>query len=394
MNAVPGRFEEPHAGWPESLPMIGGAASHLSGLALCGSGSASSFNVRLSLDPVKGIFATSPHIAQKSDLRACEADLGEAYRSCHNGCMDSDLPVVSDSPFGGASSSAAIPARGLPGAGEPHGGEAPFGRPARSLRKRAGSVLAGLAALAAKFGAYIKSGALLLGNAKFLTTGATALVSVAAYSLFWGWQFAAGFVALLFVHEMGHVIQLRREGIKASTPMFIPFLGAAIFSRSLGDNALAEARVGLAGPILGTLGAVAVAIAGAITGSDLLLALAYLAFFLNLINLIPVVPFDGGRAMAAVAPSMWFLGIGGLVAMILLLGNPFLLIFILLALREMPTRWRQLRSRSIAQAAYYRVPRRSRIAIGAVYIALIVVLAFGMSQTHILVSAGHSFRSI
>ncbi len=68
--------------------------------------------------------------------------------------------------------------------------------------------------------------------------------------------------------------------------------------------------------------------------------------------------------MAAVAPSMWFLGIGGLVAMIVLLGNPFLLIFILLALREMPRRWRQLRSRTIEQAAYYRVPRRSRIAIG------------------------------
>jgi Zn-dependent protease len=272
--------------------------------------------------------------------------------------------------------------------------ESPFGRPTRSWRKRVGSVLAGIGVLAAKFGTYLKAGVLLLPKLKLLTTGGTALVSIAAYSLLWGWPFAAGFVALLFVHEMGHVIQLRREGIKASAPMFIPFLGAAIFSRSLGDNALAEARVGLAGPVLGTLGAVAVAVAGALTGSDLLLALAYIAFFLNLINLIPVVPFDGGRAMAAVAPSMWFLGIGGLVAMILLLGNPFLLIFILLALREMPRRWRQLRSRSIEQAAYYRVPRRHRIAIGLVYIGLIVALAFGMSQTHILVSAGHSFRSI
>jgi Zn-dependent protease len=307
--------------------------------------------------------------------------------------MDGELPVVSESPLG-ASISHAIAEPGTPVAGGPHPGEEPFGRPARTLRKRIGSALAGIAALAAKFAAYIKSGALLLGNLKFLTTGATALVSVAAYSLFWGWEFAAGFVVLLFVHEMGHVMQLRREGIKASTPMFIPFLGAAIFSRSLGDNALAEARVGLAGPVLGTLGAVGVAVAGALTGSDLLLALAYIAFFLNLINLIPVVPFDGGRAMAAVAPSMWFLGIGGLVAMILLLGNPFLLIFILLALREMPRRWRQLRSRSIEQAAYYRVPRRNRITIGLIYIGLIVVLAFGMSQTHILVSAGHSFRSI
>jgi Zn-dependent protease len=308
--------------------------------------------------------------------------------------MDGELPVVSENPFGGPTVTHALAAQAAPGVSAPPTGEVPFGAPRRSLRKRLGSALAGIGALAAKFAAYVKGAVLLLPKLKLLTTGGTALVSVAAYSLFWGWQFAAGFVVLMFVHEMGHVIQLRREGIKASTPMFIPFLGAAIFSRSLGDNALAEARVGLAGPILGTLGALVVAVAGALTGSDLLLALAYIGFFLNLLNLIPVVPFDGGRAMAAVAPAMWFLGIGGLVAMIVLLHNAFLLIFILLALREMPRRWRQLRSPSIEQAAYYRVPRRSRIAIGLVYIGLIVVLAFGMAQTHILVSAGHSFRVI
>jgi Zn-dependent protease len=274
------------------------------------------------------------------------------------------------------------------------GGEAPFGVPKRSWRKRAGGAAGGLAALAAKFSAFIKGGALLLGKFTLFTTGATALVSIAAYSLFWGWQFAAGFVLLLFVHELGHVIQLRREGIKASAPMFIPFLGAAIFSRSMGENAAAEARVGLAGPVLGTLGALAVALAAALTGSDLLRALAYVAFFLNLINLIPVVPFDGGRAMAAVSPWLWFAGIGGLVAMIVLLHNLFLMIFILLALSEMPRRWRQLRSRSLEQAAYYRVPRNQRIVIGLVYIALIVVLGVGMSETHVLSSAGHSFRSI
>ena len=110
---------------------------------------------------------------------------------------------------------------------------------------------------------------------------------------------------------MGHVIALRREGIPASAPMFIPFLGAVITAKSLGDNALAEARVGLAGPILGSLGAAAVAVAGALTGSAFLQALAYTGFFLNLFNLLPVVPLDGGRAMAAMAPWMWFLGFGG-----------------------------------------------------------------------------------
>ncbi|MFZ1154942.1 MAG: site-2 protease family protein [Solirubrobacteraceae bacterium] len=273
--------------------------------------------------------------------------------------------------------------------------ETPFGRPRRSLRQRVGSVLAGIGALAAKFAAQLKAIVLLAPKLKLLTTAGTALISVAAYSLFWGWQFAAGFVVLLFVHEMGHVIQLRREGIKASTPMFIPFLGAAIFSRSLGDNALAEARVGLAGPVLGSLGAAAVAIVGALTGSDLLLALAYVGFLINLFNLLPVLPLDGGRAMAAMAPWMWFVGFAALIPLALFLHGSFILLLILVfGGREVWRRWQLRKTRSLEQAAYYRVAPRHRLLVGAVYIGLIVALALGMEQTHILISAGHSFRSI
>jgi Zn-dependent protease len=277
-------------------------------------------------------------------------------------------------------------------------GNDPFGTQRRSrvqtLRKRIGSMLAAVLALIAKFFTAIKGLVLLLPKIKLLTTTGTALVSVAAYSLFFGWEFAAGFVLLLFVHEMGHVFQLRREGISASTPMFIPFLGAAIFSKSLGDNALAEARVGLAGPILGTLGAAACLAIGEALDSDLLRALAYVAFFLNLINLIPVVPFDGGRAMAAMAPWMWFLGLGALVALLLITHNPFLLIFLLLGFLETRRRWQQRKTRSLEQAAYYRVAPRHRAYVGAVYIGLIVVLVLGMDVSHILASGGHSFGSL
>jgi Zn-dependent protease len=199
---------------------------------------------------------------------------------------------------------------------------------------------------------------------------------------------------LLFLHEMGHVIALRREGIKASTPMFIPFLGAAIFAKSLGDNALAEARVGLAGPVLGSLAAGAVALAGWLTGSSFLLALAYVGFLINLFNLLPVVPLDGGRAMAAMAPWMWFIGFGALVAMVLIFPNPILLIIVLFGGMETWRRWQQRRTRSLEQAAYYRVSPRHRLLVGAVYIGLIVALAFGMHETHILSSSGHSFGSI
>ncbi|HLM85109.1 MAG TPA: site-2 protease family protein [Solirubrobacteraceae bacterium] len=286
-----------------------------------------------------------------------------------------------------------------------HTGENPFGErsePARptdrgsagNLRRRIGSALVAVGAVVAKFFAAIKGALLFLPKVKLLTTAGTALVSVAAYSLFWGWEFAAGFVVLLFVHEMGHVIALRREGIKASAPMFIPFLGAAIFAKSLGENALAEARVGLAGPILGSLGAAAVAVVGGLTGSSFLLALAYVGFLINLFNLLPVVPLDGGRAMAAMAPWMWFLGFGALVALELLLPSPILLIILLFGGFELYRRWQQRKTRSVEQAAYYRVAPRHRLLVGAVYIGLIAALALGMYETHILTYAGHSFRSI
>ena len=271
---------------------------------------------------------------------------------------------------------------------------APRREPAKGIRKRLSSAAAAIAAAVAKFFAAIKSVILLLPKAKLLTTSGTALVSVAAYSLFWGWTFAAGFVLLIFVHEMGHVVQLRREGIKATAPMFIPFMGAVISARSLGENALAEARVGLAGPILGTIGAAACLAIGEATNSDLLRALAYVGFFLNLFNLLPVVPLDGGRAMAAMSPWMWFLGFGVLVALLLVAYNPILLIIVAFAGMETYRRWKLRKSGSLQQAAYYRVAPRHRLIVAAVYIGLIVLLAFGMHEAHILSTGTHSFRSI
>jgi Zn-dependent protease len=276
-------------------------------------------------------------------------------------------------------------------------GELPRDRPQprrRTLRERIGGAIAAVVALIAKFFAAIKGAVLLLPKAKLLTTAGTAVVSVAAYSLFFGWWFAVGFVILLFVHEMGHVFQLRREGVKASAPMFIPFMGAVITSRSLGDSALAEARVGLAGPILGTVGAAACLVIGEAANSDFFRALAYIGFFLNLFNLLPIVPLDGGRAMAAMAPWMWFIGFGVLVALEFLYPNPILLIIVVFAAYELYRRWQARKSGSIAQAAYYRVAPRHRLLVGSVYIGLILLIVLGMEHSHILASGGHSFRTL
>src|ERR671919_464176 len=136
-----------------------------------------------------------------------------------------------------------------------------------------GGGIAAIGLLIGKFFAKIKVVLLLLPKLKILTTSGSMLVSVGAYSLIWGWKFALAFVVLLFVHEMGHVIQLRREGVEASAPVFIPFLGAAVWAKSLGGNALAEARVGLAGPVLGSLGAAALIPLGDATGNEMWTAL-------------------------------------------------------------------------------------------------------------------------
>ena len=114
------------------------------------------------------------------------------------------------------------------------------------------------------------------------------------------------------MHELGHALWLRKEGIPAGMPVFIPFLGAVIGMKGMPRDAYVEAKVGLAGPVLGTLGAALVLGLGEYTNSDLLRAAGHTGFLLNLFNLLPIVPLDGGRAMAAIHPALWIAGIAGL----------------------------------------------------------------------------------
>ena len=263
--------------------------------------------------------------------------------------------------------------------------QAPAGMPRERrplLRRLIGPLLvAGLLAL--KWGAKFKGLLLVLPKLKVLTTSGSMLVSVAAYSLIWGWQFALGFVALLFVHESGHYIQLRREGVKPSFMVFIPFLGAAVGARSLGGSAVAEARVGLAGPILGSLACAALLPVAAATDDEFWRALAFTGFFLNLFNLIPLVPFDGGRAMAAMAPWMWFVGFAAMIGFFFLFPNPILILFLLLGGTESWRRWKARKRGDEGNAAYYRVTPRQRLVVGAVYVGLIALLAIGMDASFV-----------
>ncbi|MQA75799.1 MAG: site-2 protease family protein [Solirubrobacterales bacterium] len=243
------------------------------------------------------------------------------------------------------------------------------------LKRFGGPILAALILLATK----LKAVLLLLPKLKLLTTSASMLVSIAAYALIWGWQFGVGFVLLLLVHEMGHVFQLRREGVEASAPMFIPFLGAVISAKSLGGDAAAEARVGLAGPILGTIGTLVPLAVWLATGNEFWQALAYVGFFLNLLNLLPVLPLDGGRAMAALSPWVWFAGYAGLIALTVIFPNPILILVLIFGGLES---WRRWKARNTPESrAYHAIPGRTRALVATVYLGLAALLAVGVAET-------------
>jgi Zn-dependent protease len=139
---------------------------------------------------------------------------------------------------------------------------------------------------------------LLLGLTK-LSTLTTMLASFGLYWTLYGWRFAAGLVLSIYVHEMGHVAALRKYGIAATAPMFIPGFGAVVLLKQRLHSVAEDARVGLAGPIWG-LGAAVVAWLGALaTGEPVWYAIARTGAWLNLFNLIPVWQLDGGRGFRA-----------------------------------------------------------------------------------------------
>ena len=168
-----------------------------------------------------------------------------------------------------------------------------------------------------------KAGALfLLAKGKLLVLGLTKLSTftsmLASFGLYWtwyGWKFALGFVLSIYIHEMGHVIALRKYNIAASAPMFIPFLGAFVRLRQYPSSPAEDARVGLAGPIYGLGAAVVAWLAAITTGQPIWYAIAYTGAWINLFNLIPVWQLDGGRGFRALTRKQRGMALGVIVAM-------------------------------------------------------------------------------
>jgi len=217
-------------------------------------------------------------------------------------------------------------------------------------------------------------------SAATMRTLVSLAISFIVYSLlFWhvgafderdAFLFGLGFVLLILVHEMGHVLAIRHYGMRASPPIFIPFVGAVI-SIPPPRNALEESIVGIGGPVLGTVGALVCFQFYRTFHLPLLLQLSFYGFAINLFNMLPVPPLDGGRITAAVTPWFW---VPGLAAMVILLARqPFSPIVLIIIIFAVPRMWRTLRFRS-RMRDYYRVGRKATIIMGASYIALSLLL--------------------
>jgi Zn-dependent protease len=226
---------------------------------------------------------------------------------------------------------------------------------------------------------------------KLFTTGGTMLISVVVYAWIFGWGYAIGFVLLLFVHEMGHYTAARYKGLNVGAPTFIPFIGAWIELKDLPHDAQTEAFVGLGGPLLGTVGALAAYFLARHYDSNLLLAVAYSGFFLNLFNLIPLSPFDGGRITAVLSPRIWFLGVPVLMAIFWYRPSPMLILFALLAAPQLVKAWKY-RSDSEEAMTYYAVPTTVKLEYGLYYIGLTVFLAIMSHDVHEMLQATSTVR--
>ena len=241
----------------------------------------------------------------------------------------------------------------------------------RGLFRRLWAPIAAIGAFLAKFG-------VVLLKFKFLFS---MFVSAAVYVWIGGWWFGIGLVLLLFVHEMGHVLEAKRQGLPVSAPLFIPFMGALITLKQMPHNAWREAKLAIAGPLLGSAAALAIYGAGVAYHSNSLKALAFLGFFINLFNLLPVVPLDGGRVTAALHPALWLVGFLALLGIVIWKPNPILIIILLFSASELWRRWKMRRHPEMQE--YYRVEPRQRLIIGVLYFGLAILLVLGMHATHV-----------
>jgi Zn-dependent protease len=242
----------------------------------------------------------------------------------------------------------------------------------KSFLQKAGTGIVAIGVLLLKF-----AGPLLI----FLKTGGSMLLSIFVYSAYfhWSWQLATAIVVLIFVHEMGHVIAAKWLGMPVSAPLFIPFLGASIVMKQSPRDAWTEALMAYGGPLAGCIGSWICWCAAFYVDWDWLMPAATISFIINLFNMIPIPPLDGGRICAAVSPWFWIIGLLLLGASIVLFHawNSFIIIGLVL-LMALPRMKQILFGQTTPEMqAYYNTHISNRLTMALMYLGLIAALLLG-----------------
>ena len=266
-----------------------------------------------------------------------------------------------------------------------HAAEASAGTPSRS-----GSAGRSEAAGCASGAAIIALLSKVAVAGKVLLPFLSAVVSLIAYAWLFGWQFGVGILAVLFIHEMGHYIVIRAKGLPASWPVFIPLLGAYVAMRRMPVNVRDEAEIAIAGPFAGAMASALCLWLYQATGLLVLLPLAYFSFLINLLNLIPVSPLDGGRIVGAISRWIWPIGLMAMVVAFLYTHNILLLLLLWLGFIESIRRFRLAASGD----PYYKIPLLSRAYVTVFYFGLAAALAVGMFATEGLMVAQMAGRPL
>jgi Zn-dependent protease len=259
----------------------------------------------------------------------------------------------------------------------------PEPEPTKSAQRRRTGIGALLAAIAAFL---LKFKFLLLVGAKLIGVSWTFVLSLWIYVVIFGWKLAVVVMLLLLAHELGHYFAFRAYGLPARLPAFVPLLGA-FTAGAVPDDLEQDAYIALAGPLVG-LGLAAVCYAiGDVTQDRFWFACADLSAFLNLFNMIPMPPFDGGRIIGALWPPLWIVGFALFVAFAIYLHIPILFVAIIgiLGLPAMIAAWR-----GHVDPRAERMTFGARVRVSLWYLATLLGLFFVMAQSHLIAASRFS----
>ena len=204
-------------------------------------------------------------------------------------------------------------------------------------------------------------------------------VTIFVYAQSFGLQLAVGFVFLTFMHEIGHVFIIMAKGLRIGWQIFIPFFGAFVSLKDIPRDAITEAQIALGGPFLGSIASLIIFIIGYYYQDSALIYIAYAGFIVNLFNLTPVNPLDGGKIVSAISKKAWIIGFLILLAVSILFPSPSMILMMFFSLIFL------LKSNKNNQNInYYNVPYSMKVLFICCYFALVIFLAYASFETYLI----------